>query len=364
MAPTRRTFLQSSGLAAALGVSGLAGCNSLLGDDAAGGAFGDWQYDPSVLTATPNVVFGGMNYGQFYEMRDELPPSMQESFEVDQSEDSPVSPEDFEQIVGVAGGDIQPPQQGGMGMGSMGLVGSVAITGSFDRQALVDEVESEGEVSQSGEYEGYAVYEVPDFGETPMGGVGQDYDGTATVGVGDSAVVAGLSMAQGGEVDASGRAAAETMIDASAGNADRLSATTGPAQNVQGRVNDMLMAVGAEVDPDLVGFYQEQMGMTMGQMSSMLNGLRAGGLGADVDPETTSYKFVLVYESASAAEESGITEIFDEESASQYEEQEGIESVSVSQDGEAIVAEIAGDTQTLLEDGGPTGSFSVAPQTN
>ncbi len=353
--------MQAGGLAAVLGATGLAGCSGIIGGGGSSTATAsNWQYDPAELTPSPNVVFGAMDYGQFYEIRDQLPESMRQDFEFNQTQgDSPVTPSDIDHMIAVGGGRLQLPSNSAP-QGSFSMLGSFAVTGSFDKGAIVDQASSEGQISRSGDYEGYAMFEVSDLGQTPMGGISQQYDGSATMGVGESALVAGLSLTQGGEVQATGTDAAETMIDASAGNAPRISARSGPIRNAQRRVNDRMLSAGVQVDPELVSFVQDRYGMMLGQASGMLTGLRSGGFGADVDPDTTTYHFALVYESDSAASDSGIVQLMSD-STSEYEQREGIDSVSVSQDGAAIVAEISGDTKTLLEQGGPTGTLALDP---
>lgn len=353
METTRREFVAASGLAAVLGTTGLAGCSGFLGGGGSS-SIESWQYDPTTLADTPNVLFGSMQYGQLYDIRDQLPPSARDSFSIDQ-EASPLQAEDIDTMVGVGSGDVAQQMQ------SMSFFGSFAVTGSFDRQAMVDEIESDGDVTSAGEYEGYAMYDVPELSEAPMGGMGQTtaYDGSATIGVSESAMVFGVSVAQNSDLGVDGTQAAETMIDAGAGNAEQLSASSGPAQDLQSRINDKHMAVGAELDPELVEMAQMLAGMGAGGAggggAAMLAGMRAGGFGADITADTTTYSFVLIYESAGSAEEAGVADIVDGMS-SRMEEQPAVDSVSSSQDGAAVTIEIAGDTEQLLEQGPAAGT--------
>jgi|GEM_PF-2364923 len=360
MDTTRRRFIAAGGLAAVLGTTGLAGCSGFLGGG--GGSLESWQYDPTTLSDTPNVLFGSMRYGDLYEMRDEFPQSMQDDFEVDDS-DTPVQAGDIGTMVGVGGGDVSQQMQ------STSFFGSFAVTGSFDRQAMVDEVESDSEVSSAGEYEGYAMYEVPELSDAPVGSMGQAApQGSATVGVSESALVFGIGVAQNSDLDVTGTQAAETMIDAGAGNAQKLSGSSGPAQDVQSRVTDKHIAVGAEVDPALVDMAERLSGMGAGGTGSggatMLGGLRAGGFGADITPDTTTYTFVIRYESASSAEESGVADLVSGMS-SRFEQQPQVDSVSATQDGSTVVVEIAGPTEQILEQGPGAGGtpLNVAPPT-
>lgn len=341
-------------MAAVLGATGLAGCGGILGGGGGGGAVGNWIYDPNVLASVPNVVFGSMAYGTFYDNRDELPQSMQEGFETD--EDSPVQPSDIDDVAGVAGGDIS------QDMSSASLFGSAVITGSFPRSELESEIESDEGSEPAGSYEGFSLYEATDVGDS-VGGVpgSNQFQGTGSVAIGDSAMVVGVSVAQGMESDATGEDAVRTMIDASAGNARRLSATSGPAQQVQNRIDDSMLSVGAEVDPALVDLASQMGGG--GQMGEqVLGGLRGGGMGADIDGETTTITAVLVYESEQAATEAGVVDLVSGMSGS-LEDQEGINSVEAEQDGAVAVITIEGDTETLAEQGAGSGTnLNVAPR--
>jgi len=352
MQPTRRQFVAAGGLAAVLGTTGLAGCSGLLGGG--GTSAESLQYDPAEVADTGNVLFGSMNYGDLYEMRDELPPSAQDSFEVD-DEDSPFQASDVDQMVGVGGGDV------GQMMQSTSFFGSLGVTGSFDRQTMVDEIESEGEVTSAGEYGNFALYEVPELSQAPVGGVGQQTpQGSGTIGLSNGAMVMGVGVAQNSDLAVDGEEAAKAMIDASSGDVPRLSGSSGPAQDLQSRINDRLMAVGAEVDPDLVEMAQSLYGGGPGMGGgAMLNGIRAGGLGADIDPETTTYEFVLIYDSGSSAEESGIADLVDGMS-SQMEQQPAIDSVSSSRDGAAVTVEMSGSTEQILDQGPGAGAAPLA----
>lgn len=353
MPTSRRAFMKTSGMAAVIGATGLAGCGNILGGGGGGG--GDWIYDPTVMADVPNIAFGSMAYGTFYDNRDELPESMQGDFETDP--DSPLQPEDIDEIAGVGGGDVSENMQ------SVSAFGSAVVTGSMPREELESDIESEGEAESAGSYEGYSLYSVEDFQDS-MGSVpgSQQFQGSGSVAIGDSAVVGGLSFAQGTEGGASGEDAVRTMIDASAGNARRLSATSGTAQQVQSRIGDSMLAIGAEVDPELVSLAQ-QMGGTGGDgpAGQFLGGIRGGGLGGDIDGETTTFTFVAVYESEQAATDAGIADLVSGMSA-RFEEQEGIDSVDANQDGAVVTVTIEGDTETLAEQGaGGGGTFAVAP---
>lgn len=339
MQTDRRTFLKASGMAAVLAATGLAGC----GDG--GTNSGDWIYDPTEVADVPNVAFGSMAYGTLYDNRDQLPASMQENFETDP--DSPLEPADIDDMAGVGGGDVSADMQ------TAGAFGSLAITGDIPRSELEDEMESEGSAASAGSYEDHSMYTVSDLPNSVGGvpGSGQ-FQGSGAVAVGDDAMLAGFAYSQGMDLGATGESAVRTMIDSSAGNAGRLSATSGPAQRVQDRLGDDMLIMGAEVDPELVSLAGELGGG--GMAAQILAGLRGGGLGASVDGDTSTYRFVAVYESEQAATDAGIAD-FVSGMSSQVEDQEGVDSVDATQDGDLVEITLTGDTQTLAEQGAGAG---------
>jgi len=352
MRTDRRSFVKASGMAAVLGATGLAGCGGILGGGG-GGTAGDYLYDPTVVADVPNVAFGSMAYGTFYDNRDELPESMQGDFETDP--DSPMQPEDVDEIAGVGGGDLSQDGQ------SMSAFGSVVVTGSIPRSEVESEIESEGEAESAGTYEGYSMYEVSSFedGMTSVPG-SSEFQGSGSVGVGDSAMVIGVSISQGSDSAATGESATKTMIDTSSGNARELSASDGPATTVQDRLGDRMMAFGAGVDPELVSLAQQMGGGGGGMGGQMLAGMRGGGFGADVNGETTTFVFLAVYDSEGSATDAGLADLVSGMS-SRFEQEEGIDSVESNQDGAVVEVTVEGDTQTLAEQGSGAGStFSVA----
>lgn len=352
MRTDRRAFVKASGMVAVLGTTGLAGCGNLIGGGG-GGSAGDWIYDPTVIAEVPNVAFGSMNYGTFYDNRDQLPESMQDDFETDP--DSPLQPGDIDLLAGAGGGDVS------QDMGAASAFGSIAITGSIPRSEIEDQIASEGEAEQTGTYEGYTLYSVSEFQDS-FGSVpgSEQLQGTGAVAVGDSAMLIGISFSQGMQSGATGEGAVRTMIDASAGNARRLSATSGPAKRVQDRIGDSMMAIGAAVDPDLVTLAEQMAGSGGGPGGQMIRGIRGGGFGADINGDTTTFEFVAVYDSEESATDSGIADLVNGMSSS-IEQREGIDSVSGNQDGAVVVVTLEGDTQTIFEEGAGGTTFNVAP---
>lgn len=346
----RRSFVKATGAGAVLATTGLAGCNGFLGGGGAGGSARSWQYDPSTLAETETRFFGSMDYAGMYQSRDSLPESMQESFAP--TEDAPIDPADVDLLTGVGGAQMS--QQGDSGA----FYGSAALTGSFDGEALASEVESEGDAQQTGEYEGYTLYETSDMGETGFGM--SQLQGSGTAAVGDTAVVVGVSVAQNTDVSVTGEDAVRASIDASNGNAALLHDNSQHATQLSSQLGDATMVVGGEVDPALVDAAGQDESDMAGQVTS---GIRAGGFGVDIDGDTTTFTFVGIYESAQRAEDSGVVGLAEGFSA-QFEQQEGVNSIDANQDGSAVVVTVTGDTETIFEAGESqaTGqTFDLAP---
>lgn len=345
METNRRAVLKAGGIAALMGSTGLAGCSGgLLGDDGGSGSSGpeSWQYDPSVLGESPNVFFGSMDYATIYENREFFPEDTRNSLEQTDSS-TPVNPEDIDFLSGVGGGNVSMMDNSGSG------AGSVAVAGSFDRDAIADEVESQEDSTQVGEYEGYTLYESTTVGQQ----MGPDASGSATVGVGDGALVAGFAFASGTSTSSSGRDAVETAIDSSTGSADSLRGNNEYATTVADNVGDATARVGGVGDPDLIDQYSAMAGS---QTRTYVDGMRAGGFGMALEGETTTFTVVLAYESSQAAGDTGLTDLV-EGFGPQFEQEEGINSVGAEQNDSAVVITVEGDTQTLLQQANQTGGM-------
>jgi hypothetical protein len=341
----RRAVLKASGVAALMGSTGLAGCSGgLLGGGSGGSGPESWQYDPSTLGDAANVAFGSMDYATIYENRQYFPESTRSGLEQTDSA-SPVSPEDIDFITGVGGGSVSMMDSSGSG------TGAVAIAGSFEKDAITSQVESQEGSSQVGEYEGYTLYESTTMGQQ----LGPNASGSAVAGVGSDAVVVGFAFASGGSSGSSGREAVETAIDASNGNADRLRGNNDYATTVSDGIGDATARFGGVGDPQLIDQYA---GMAGAQTQTYVNGLRAGGFGMSLEGETTTFDVVIAYESSQAAQDTGLASLV-QGIAPQIEQEEGINSVTASQDGSTVTITVEGDTATLLQQANstaPTGS--------
>jgi hypothetical protein len=213
METSRRSVLKAGGTAALLSVTSLAGCSGILGGGDVNPA--DYQYDPATLAETQNRFFGLADYAGLYEARENFPESTQESFE--SSEDTPVDPENIETMVGVGGAQISMSDSGG---GT--AFGSLGVLGSFDKGTIEESIQSEGEAEQSGEYEGFTLYENTGSGSSDVVG-GVPTDSTATAAAGDGAVIIGFAAADGeGDGGITGDQAVRTMIDAGNGDVELL----------------------------------------------------------------------------------------------------------------------------------------------
>jgi hypothetical protein len=351
MQTDRRSVLKASGIVAALGTTGLAGCSGFLGGGGEPGP-ADYRYDPSELVETENKFYGIVDYAGLYEAREHFPESTRESFE--SSEDSPVDPEDVDTLTGVGGAQVSVS-----GTGSGTVFGSIVVLGSFEQSTVEESVQSEGEAEQIGEYEGFTLYE--DAESASPGDIGGS-DASAIVAVRDGVMVVGVAASEGQEGEVSGEQAARTMIDAGNGDTGRLDDTSERAQELNDRLGDSNMMFGGQVDPELVETAMEQ-GQGGGMQTQFIEGIRAGGFGMTVDGETTTMNVIILYTDAERAENSGVQELVDLVSQQAVEENPGLDSVEAEYDGNAAVVTIEGETETIFEEGtstGPGGGFAVA----
>jgi hypothetical protein len=343
----RRTVLKASGIAALVGSTGLAGCSGgLLGDNGGSGSSGpeSWQYAPSLLGEASNAFFGSMDYATIYENREFFPEDTRSSLEQTDSS-TPVSPEDIDFLSGVGGGSVSMMDSSGSG------AGSVAVVGSFDQAAVTDQIESQDDASQVGEYEGYTLYESSSVGQQ----MGPNASGSATVGVSDGAVVAGFAFASGTSTSSSGQDAVETAIDSSNGNADPLRGNNQYATTVSDNIGDATARFGGVGDPQLI----DQFASTAGtQTQTYIDGMRAGGFGMALQGETTTFTVVLAYESAQAASDTGLADLVSGFGPQIEEQQDGINDVSASTNDNAVTITVKGDTLTLLQQANQTGGMT------
>jgi hypothetical protein len=329
----RRSVLKASGVAALLSTTGLAGCSGLLGG---GGGTTNWQYDPGTLRETESKFFGAADLAGLYEARQQLPDDVTGG--VENTENSPINPEDLERASGVGGLTIPMSSESS----SEGF-GSFAITGSFSASDITDEVEQSEDAQSAGEYEGYSLWE--NAGESVSAG-GMTGDSSGVIGIRDGTMVVGAAGTNEGAASVTGEQAAKTMIDAGNGETELLANNNEFVQTLSDNLGSGTMQFGGTVDPALIEAFA---GMG-GSGSQFTNGFRAGGVDMAINGETTTITGVGVYEDAEAAEATGIKTIIDGFSE-ELTNQEGFNSVEAEYSGSAVVMTIEGDTQTLFEQG-------------
>ncbi len=348
MQQNRRAFLKAGGLLAAMGV---AGCTDGLldqGDGGGGGGSRNWKYDPGTLATVGNKFFGDMAFGQIYDSREYLPESSKSSFEM--GEDAPIDAEDIDKISGVGGAQISVESN------SASVFGSAALLGSWEKSTMVSTMESEGEATEAGEYEGFTLYE---NAESAAGSVGMASQTSAMVAIGDDAMLIGASAAEQTSTDVTAEATVTTMIDAANGNATLLGDNSEYANRVSSVISANSMIVGGEVDPTLVELALQDMGRTEQQY---VQGLRAGGFGASIEGETTTFTAAILYETATMAEETGLAELAEGLAPRLEEENEALDSLTAEYDDNAIVFEMSGPTRQIFEAGQDTAAGAAGTQ--
>jgi len=335
METDRRSVLKASGVAALLSTTGLAGCSGILGGSGGGSSAASWQYDPAELQETENKFFGAADLAGLYEVSQELPEDVSGEFE--ETEDSPIDPEQLELASGVGGLSVS------VSGGSSDGFGSFVVTGSFSTSEITDEVEQSGEAQQIGEYEGYSLWE--NAGDSVGAGVGGG-ESSAVIGVTDGTMVIGASGSDQGSPSITGEAAARKMIDAGNGNAELLKNNNEFIQTLSDNLGNGMIQFGGTVDPALIAAFS---GMG-GSGSQFTDGFRSAGANMTIDGETTTITAVAVYTDGEAAEETQIVTIIDGFSE-ELTNQPGFNSVNAEYSGSAVVVTVEGDTETLLEQG-------------
>lgn len=348
MQQNRRSFMKAGGLVAAMG---LAGCSSGLledgGDETSGGDY--WKYDPTTLASVANTFYGDFAFGQIYDNREFLPESTQSSFEMDG--DVPIEADQVDRLSGVGAGQVSQQAQRGAGFGS------AVLLGSWEKSALVEQIEDDGDATRTGTYEGFDIYKTP---EATTDGVSPTMDTQAAVrmAVGDGAIVLGGRAAQQTSLDVSGEEAVTTMIDASNGNAPPLS-NRSYVSTLESEISANSMRMGAEIDPTLVDLATEQAGTTQ---QTYIEGLRAGGFGASIEGDTTTFSAAVLYETASIAKNTGLAEIVNGLAPQLEGENSPIEDIEAKYSDNAVVATMSGPTREIFEEGMTTANTAAGTQ--
>ncbi len=334
---TRRSVLGVGGLAA---VAGLAGCSGVLGG--ASGGPRDWQFDVGAVSETPNRLFGTLDHARLSAHREHLPPSVRET--VDTVPYSPLDTDAVESMAGVGG-----IQFGDHSTGSSVAFRSVVTLGSFDRGALEQRVRTAGDPDAERDYAGLTLFEGVD-GENAGGVDGIPGDDTpftmAAVAVGDEALIVGWVSVRGrnaGMVLAP--AVVEATVDAGTGDGPRLQDTDDRVSRLADITGEATVSAGLRADPALLDRYRQ----ADGPVGTLATGLRAAGIGLAVEGEMADLTLAGLYEDAASADAGDALELVEGVAA----EAAGIEAIDATDDGEAVVVTVTGETQALLEGPAP-----------
>jgi len=346
MRHSRRSFLQASGAAALLGLSG---CTGVLDDDEGLGDSGppsytSWMYDPRDLLGVETRGFATFDIEAVLAQRDSLPSDPFEGLEQANEELEVVDLEEFSRMTAVGGSTLNAdnPEAGG----------SVVLEGSFDVDAITEEIESEGDSSQyeTGSYEGYELY----YGEQE-----NEFQGTTNsfaFAIDEENVVVG-----GSNTDAmSGRAAAEAMIDTSNGDQTRYYSQSDYAERLVNEFSGTTMSMGVEFD--LGTLIRDQ--VQNDSVRLVLSGLGAAGMAATIEGELATNEILLVYEEDAEVPEDTARDLLDQAREEEPEAFEQFEDVSLSSGDRTLRFTVEVDTQRLWEESGlgPSGVAETATE--
>lgn len=341
MTHSRRTFLQASGAAALLGLSG---CTGVLDDDEGLGNSGppghtSWLYDPKDLLGVETRGYATFDIESVLAQRDSLPSDPFEGLEQANEEIDQVDLEEFSRMTMVGGSTLnaENPELGG----------SFVLEGSFDVETITDEIESSGNDSQyeTGSYEGYELY----YGEQV-----NEFQGTTNsfaVAINENNVVVG-----GSNSDAmSGRDAAETMIDTNNGDQARYYNQSDYAERLVDEFSGTTMSMGVEFD--LGTLIRDQ--IQDDNVRLLLSGLGAAGMAATIEGETATNEILLVYEEDAEVPEDTARDLLDRAREEEPAAFEQFGDVSISSGDRTLRFTMEVDTQQLWEQSG-LGPTSVA----
>ena len=350
MKESRRTFLQASGAAALLGLSGCTGVlesDDGLDEDGPPG-YTTWLYDPKDLLGVDTRGFASYDVQSVLNRRGELPEDPFEGLEQANQEIEAVDLEEVEHLSLVGGGETDYERYGL----------SFVVEGSFDAEAIREEIESEsgGQEFETGSYEGYDLY----YGERESAYSNESY----AVAVDGDAVVFGMVE----DEEVTGRAAAEAMIDAENGSRAGYYGESEYARILVDAMGEATVVMGAEFD--LGSSVRDR--IRDERARDLADGLSAAGMAGTLGPETTDYEFVLAYEEGTDVPTESAQELVDEAREQSPEAFEHVEDVAVRSGGRTLTVTATVQTGELLDDfpgtmGGLTGSASggrttTAPQ--
>lgn len=223
-----------------------------------GPAYGRWLPIPPALE-TERYPFGSVNLSAFSVRGDTLPRGLQESPHVDGWQPVEVNWRDVTL--------------------SLSLRGSFVIEGTYDPDAVVDDVLATDGWSEHGTYQGYDLVVTADE--------------SGAVAVSGTAIVVGLPPGGG----ATAVDAAEAIIDAGRGAAERYVASSDALADLVAEIGEGSIVEWRPQDPPHES--DPEAGRFAGQIG-------LGRWGRIVDPETTDVKLVLVFEGEPAAEQTDL----------------------------------------------------------
>ncbi len=336
---SRRQFLRRGALGATLAaLGGLAGClddgtpgeTDEKGDGQVEKDYTAWLYDPAEFFDPDVTMFTSVDVARAKTLFEEELDGEYGQFdeEVEQLEDLD-GLEEYDRATAIAFGTAE------MDAGAFG--GGIALTGTFDVEALVDELESKEDFSEDDvERETYEGYEVYAFEEDGMRG------GMA---LRDDAVLFGAI--QG--TDAEPAAAVTTLIDEHASaDSSYYDASDDAAAIVDALESDGLSVSGVELDPTALGL-DGGSGRIEGQM---IGDLAAVGSATDVtDDDRVTADVVLRYESEDAADADAVESLIDTMLMDAPDvDADDFEELSVTGDGRQVQISLAFDPEAVATD--------------
>jgi len=346
MTHSRRTFLQASGAAALLGLSGCTGV--LEGDEGIGNGgppgFTSWVYDPKDLMGVETRGFATYDIESVLAQRDSLPQDPFEGLEQANENIDEVDLEEFSRLTMVGGSTLNAddPEAGG----------SAVLEGSFDVETITEEIDSQstGVQYQTDSYEGYELYYASRENEF------QGRTNSFAFAINEESVVVG-----GSNSDAmSGRAAVEATIDTNVGNQGRYYNGSDYAERLVDELGGATMLIGVEFD--LGTLIRDQVNNDSARL--VLSGLGAAGMAGTIEGETATNEILLVYEEDAEVPEDTAQDLLDRAREQSPAAFENVEDVNISSGDRTLRFTMTVDTQQLWEQSGlgPTAVADTATE--
>ncbi len=365
---SRRSFLERvAASAGVLGVGATAGCLGSVpglggdgGDGGDGGGSGNAPgyasplYDPSEVADLPTRLFASYDLATLYERRSLYPDSLTQQLEQADMVTDAVSVPDLDRMTGfgVVGDDPQAIQTGQ----SQGA-GSVMVSGSFDSDAVVEQLRAQSEGSASlesaGSANGHDLYTVQDATD----------QGSSSLAVSDESVFVGGATS----VDATGEDAVRAMLSSSDAG---YYASSDSAQRLIDALGTPTTVVGAEFDPG--EFASEDFEGEPGgeSLQAVVTGLTAAGTAMTLGQDTVEREVVGVYEESEAPTEDDAQTLLDLAAAAAADQapvggdgasiQQLIQDMEPSVDGRTLTVSVSRDTEGLFQSDTP--GTPVAPE--